>query len=433
MNFIGRIEYFGSLIYDIERKEYIPLDQDATNILLNINNFNDINDFYYKYFSSKFNYLNFKSFISLAKSINLIDENNKSNVKFIENEDLEFFLANKFISSPLKINIALTYECLLKCRHCFSNSGKKTPQELQRELQTTKIISFLDELKENGIFYISFGGGEPLLKKDFIQIIKKANDNNMNISVSTSLIVNNLQEILEEIIKNNIKIQELKVSIEALNIKEYNNIRGKNSFEKLKENLTILQKYREEIKSKIRFSFVITKQNYTYLPSFLSFSEQHKVDSLTFIPIYNSGRARNYPELLLTPLELEKIHKIVDNMKERTKIDVEFLGIPMKTSGLYESYGCSCGKTTVYLSSTGDILPSGMFLQYQDRFSIGNITEKKLKEIWKENIEKEINKVPLDQKCSNCQYLEDCKGGCLFRTFDKYQQFGVKDPHCLIK
>ncbi|MCS7243593.1 MAG: radical SAM protein [Candidatus Calescibacterium sp.] len=431
MRFIGRIEYFGSLIYDTQRREYIPIDQDGTNIILNIKPNIDIDNLYYKYFSHRFSYLNFKSFIQLIQSIEIIDNNYSSNVEILSNENLEFYLNNRFISSPLKFHIALTYECLLKCKHCFSKSGKKTNEELNQELSTQKILDFLDELKNNGIFYVSFGGGEPFLKKEFIEILKKADQNKMNISISTSLIFPDIEKFLQE----NINIQEFKISIEAVNAKEYNNIRGKNIFETLKKNLLLINEYKKYNKCYVRFSFVLNKYNYTYLPNFLSFAEQFNANGITFYPIYNVGRAEEYPELLLSNQEIEKIVRIISNMKERTKIDVEFFGIPMKfgKNGLYESFGCGCAKTTAYLSALGDILPSGMFLKYKDKFSLGNIKEKTLKEIWKENAKKEINKIDQDIKCQNCTYITECRGGCIFRSFDKYQKLGYKDPICNIQ
>ncbi|MFN3995482.1 MAG: radical SAM/SPASM domain-containing protein [bacterium] len=430
MRFIGRIEYFGSLIYDTERREYIPLDQDGTNILLNLKPNTNPENIYYKYFSQKFSYPNFKSFLQLIQSIELIDDKYNLNVKFLENDELEFFINKRFISAPLKIHVALTYECPLKCKHCFSNSGKKTNEELAKEINAEKIINFLDELKNNGVFYVSFGGGEPFLKSNFLEILKKAQKNLMNISISTSLITENIKTLLQE----NIEVQELKVSIEAVNSKEYLYTRGKNLFEKLKENLRIIQDYKKKTKCYLRFSFVINKKNYTYLPMFLSFAEQYQADAIIFYPIYNVGRAQDNPELLLSNQEIEKIKKTLENMKERTRIELDFPSIPFRFGkyGLYENFGCSCGKLTVYLSAYGDILPSGMFLKYKDKFSLGNIKEKPFKEIWKNTIQHEINNISQDLKCQNCTYLEECKGGCIFRSFDKYQKIQYKDPTCTI-
>lgn len=431
MRFIARIEYFGSLIYDTERREYIPIDQDGTNIILNIKPNQDIETLYYKYFSHRFNYANFKSFLQLIQSIEIIDKNYNPQIQILENEYLELYLNKKFISSPLKIHIALTYNCNLKCKHCFSNSGKKNPEEIEKELKTEKILELIDELKQNGVFYISFGGGEPLLKPNFIEILKKADQNKMNISISTSLTTPNLENILKE----NINIQEFKISIEGVNAKEYTNIRGKNSFDILKDNLKLINEYQKNKKCFIRFSFVLNKQNYTYLPNFLSFAEQYKVNGITFYPIYNVGRAEQHPELLLSNQDLEKINRIVNNMKERTKIEIELLAIPFKfgQNGLYQNFGCGCSKTTVYLTPTGDLLPSGFFIKYKEKFSLGNILQKPLKKIWKENIEKEINQISIDPKCENCTYLEQCRGGCIFRSFDKYQKLGYKDPTCTIQ
>ncbi|MEN3015181.1 MAG: radical SAM protein [bacterium] len=435
MRFIGRIEHFGSLIYDTIRREYIPLDQDGTNIILNLKPNTDPQILYYKYFSSKFSYPNFKSFLQLIQSVEIIDQNYNSNVRFIDNPDLEYYIQKEFISAPLKINFALTYECHLKCKHCFSNSGKKTQEELNQELKTEKILEIIDELEKMGIYYISFGGGEPFLKKDFIQILKKADQKKMNISISTSLSFPDLEKFIEMFHQEDITISELKISIEAVTAKEYSNVRGKNVFETLKKNLLILNDYKKTKNIFTRFSFILNKQNYTYLPNFLSFSEQYNADGIIFYPIYNIGRAQNHPELMLSNQDLEKIGKIIQNMKQRTKLEIDFFSIPFKfgRNRLYSSFGCSCGKTTIYISPTGQVLPSGFFIKYQNQFSLGNIHNKTLRQIWKENTTNQLNNLPTDTKCNGCYYLDECKGGCLLRSFDKYQKIGYKDPTCTLQ
>ncbi len=431
--FIGRLEYFGSLLFDSERKEYIPFDQDATSILFNISNFKDIDEIYYRYFSAKFNYLNYKSFIQLAQYLDIIKEDYTLNVDFLINENIELLSEYKILSAPLKVYFALTYSCPLRCKHCFSNSGDIEGSLINQELSIDRIKSILKELKELGVYYISFGGGDPFDKNNFIQILKYANDLDLVIFISTPLV--NFDKYYQEIINNNIKIKEFKVSVDAVSSRDYMNIKGKSYFDKLKNNLKLLQNYKEINKElTIRLHFVLNKLNYNDLPAFLNFAEQYQADKLSFSPIFITGRATK--DLALSQEILKKIDNIINTMKERTKIEIEFFNVPLEVgkTGLYTGFGCGCGKTVCYISPYGDVLPSGMFINYKELFSYGNLKNSSFKDIWLNTHLKEINNITdYDNRCKECEYFDNCRGGCRFRSFNEFKSLIYKDPTCYIK
>lgn len=431
--FVGRLEYFGSLLFDLERKEYIPFDQDATSILFNISNFKDVDEIYYRYFSTKFNYLNYKSFIQLAQYLEIIKEDYTFNVNFLVNEDLELLNEYKILSAPLKVYFALTYSCPLRCKHCFSNSGDIEDSIKKNEASLEKIKEVLKELKNLGVYYISFGGGDPFDKPNFIDILKYSNELDLVVFISTPLI--NFDKYYQEIIDNNIKIREFKVSIDAVGSRDYLNIKGKSYFDKLKNNLKLLKKYKEFYNELvIRFHFVLNRLNYYDLPAFLNFAEQNEADKISFSPVFITGRATK--DLALSNEILKKIDNIINNMKERTRIEIEFFNIPLEVgkTGLYTGFGCGCGKTVCYISPYGDVLPSGMFINYKENFSYGNIKNNSFKEIWIKTHLKEINNInEYDNRCKECEYFDNCRGGCRFRSFNEFKSLVYKDPTCYIK
>jgi len=431
--FIGRLEYFGSLLFDLERKEYIPFDKDATSILFNISDFKDIDEIYYRYFSNKFNYLSYKSFIQLAQYLGIINDDYSLNVEFLVNEELELLNEYKILSAPLKVYFALTYSCPLRCKHCFSNSGDIEDSLKKDELSLEKIKKILKELKELGVYYISFGGGEPFDKDNFIQILKYCNDLNLVVFISTSLTT--FDKYYQEIIDNNIKIKEFKISIDAVSSRDYLNIKGRSYFDKLKNNLKLLKMYKElNNEVSIRFHFVLNKLNYNDLPAFLNFAEQYEADKLSFSPIFITGRATK--DLALSTEILKKIDTVINNMKERTRIEIEFFNVPLEVgkTGLYTGFGCGCGKTVCYISPYGDVLPSGMFINYKEKFSYGNIKNSSFKQIWLNTHLKEINNISeYDTRCKECEYFDNCRGGCRFRSFNEFNSLIYKDPTCYIK
>jgi radical SAM protein with 4Fe4S-binding SPASM domain len=71
---------------------------------------------------------------------------------------------------PHEIQFELTYRCNLRCGHCYCQClGSQTI-----ELSTPQIKKILDDLRREGGFWLSFTGGEPLLRKDFLEIYAHA-------------------------------------------------------------------------------------------------------------------------------------------------------------------------------------------------------------------------------------------------------------------
>src|SRR3954454_19186908 len=71
------------------------------------------------------------------------------------------------LDAPICLTWELTYACNLQCVHCFSSSGRRDP----RELSTAEAKRVLDELRDLQVFYINIGGGEPMVRRDFFEIV----------------------------------------------------------------------------------------------------------------------------------------------------------------------------------------------------------------------------------------------------------------------
>ena len=71
------------------------------------------------------------------------------------------------LEAPICLTWELTYACNLACRHCLSSSGRRNPAELSTE----ECFGVVDELQRLGVFYVNLGGGEPMLRRDFFDIV----------------------------------------------------------------------------------------------------------------------------------------------------------------------------------------------------------------------------------------------------------------------
>lgn len=68
--------------------------------------------------------------------------------------------------SPRQVSIALTNVCDLHCAYCYAPKHKAS-------LYTDQVLSWLKELDTEGCLGVGFGGGEPTLHPDFVDICKR--------------------------------------------------------------------------------------------------------------------------------------------------------------------------------------------------------------------------------------------------------------------
>ena len=81
---------------------------------------------------------------------------------------------------PLKSMIVLTERCHLKCQQCYL---VENPRE---ELSTEKIKDVIDQLAKSGALWLTFTGGEPLLRSDIIELLTYAKTKGFVITIFTS-------------------------------------------------------------------------------------------------------------------------------------------------------------------------------------------------------------------------------------------------------
>jgi radical SAM protein with 4Fe4S-binding SPASM domain len=82
---------------------------------------------------------------------------------------------------PLSMLLELTYRCNLDCYYCFQ---KKFPK--QNELPKAKWFDILKQLADSGTLYLTFSGGEPFMRTDFIDIVEKARSLDFGVSIITN-------------------------------------------------------------------------------------------------------------------------------------------------------------------------------------------------------------------------------------------------------
>lgn len=78
---------------------------------------------------------------------------------------------------PTQAMIELADRCNEACVHCYQVHGRG------REMDTEEVFRLLDELAEMGVLFVTFSGGEPTLRDDFLELVAYARDKRFVVKV----------------------------------------------------------------------------------------------------------------------------------------------------------------------------------------------------------------------------------------------------------
>jgi len=165
---------------------------------------------------------------------------------------------------PLRIDLNVTKECNLSCRHCYASleSVKHT-----KDPSFGQIKDVIDDVYAHGCRWFRLVGGEPLLRDDIGEIAKYARKKGMFVEISTNglLVKKRIKELKE--------IDAVCVSLDGS--KETNDfLRGKGTYEKIVEGLEI------GVKSglKMRLHCVLTSHTISSLKHMVDISKKYDVN-----------------------------------------------------------------------------------------------------------------------------------------------------------
>jgi radical SAM protein with 4Fe4S-binding SPASM domain len=89
------------------------------------------------------------------------------------------------LNRPNACQFELTFGCHLHCKHCYTDCYNNK-RGRQKELDTKKVKLLLDKLSASGVLWLFLTGGDPLFRKDFLEIYSYAKDKGFLITVFTN-------------------------------------------------------------------------------------------------------------------------------------------------------------------------------------------------------------------------------------------------------
>ncbi|KPA09273.1 radical SAM additional 4Fe4S-binding domain-containing protein [Candidatus Magnetomorum sp. HK-1] len=251
---------------------------------------------------------------------------------------------------PLNVYLDINTNCNLQCKFCIRGYAKDwkelTPSYFKNKrigLDTFKMI--IDECSYHGLQGLWFGGGETLIEKNILEMIRYAR----NKKISDTCIVTNGLLLTQNIIDTlfDIPITRISISVDAFKEETYKKLRGGN-YSKLMSSLQYL---------------IDKKKSHKYLP----------IIRLTFIDLPENKDEKeafiNYWKNKVDVIDIQKMQQF-----NKSKI----ISINKR------SIKCTFPWRSVMVMADGNVMPCCSLLVTEEN-TMGNINKNSLKEIWDSN------------------------------------------------
>ena len=194
------------------------------------------------------------------------------------------------------LRISITEHCNLRCTYCMPAEGiVLTPRA--HLMTADEIVTIAKTFVKLGVTKIRLTGGEPLVRKDAKIIIEQLGKLGVELTLTTNgILVHEFIDTFKEV-----GITTLNVSIDSLKKDKFNQITRRNYFEKLVENLDLL----EANNFKVKLNVVVIKGfNENEIIDFIEMTKDRNIQIrfIEFMPFdgnqWNKEKLVSYAEIL---------------------------------------------------------------------------------------------------------------------------------------
>ncbi len=297
---------------------------------------------------------------------------------------------------PQRATLFLTTHCNLKCDYCYVRSDSELPLDFWKEC--------LGQLCQLKCYHVILTGGEPLIRRDFCEILESVVLNRMRFSVvSNGTLIRN--ELLQKIDPFKKRCDYFQVSVDGPE-RIHDSVRGIGSFRSMRKGIDALQEAGYPVQAKITIG--------THNASFLPEAAETVFDDLQ-IPFCSLNYVQDFPgHHTDRRLQLARFGNVMKDLEMLLKrYPGRFLaeGPWMVWQEWRKNEPCSCRKSEVCPAGRESICitANGMVLRCitLDEAPLGNLQEQSLQDILQRS--NGCGVIP-EEQCLSCTL--SCRGRC---------------------
>ena len=341
----------------------------------------------------------------------------------------------------------MTRRCNLKCVHCYA---KALEEDGSDAISTEQGKAIIDDLSAYGAPVMLFSGGEPLVRKDLVELAHYATGKGMRAVISTNgtLITKEKARDLKSV-----GLSYVGISLDGGEEVHDRFRKVPGSFKKALQGIENCQA--EGLKVGLRFT--INKRNVDEVPKLFDLVRDLEVPRICFYHLVYSGRGS---ELMKEDLDHAETRAVVDLIMDRTRelfeqgkpkevltvdnhADGPYVWMrllredPKRAGEVFEllqyNDGNNSGRGIGCISWDGQVHAD----QFWRNHTFGNVLERPFSAIWDdagiELLSKLKNKkAHVGGRCAKCRFLNICGGNFRARAEAWHGDVWAEDPACYL-
>lgn len=341
----------------------------------------------------------------------------------------------------------MTRRCNLKCVHCYAHALEEDGVD---DISTEQAKALIDDLAAYGAPVMLFSGGEPLVRKDLVELAHHAVGKGMRAVISTNGTLISKEKARE--------LKEVGLSYVGISLDGGEEVHDRfrkvpGSFKKALQGIENCQA--EGLKVGLRFT--INKRNQGEVPKLFELVHDLEVPRICFYHLVYSGRGS---ELIKEDLDHAETRAMLDLIMDRTRelfeqgkpkevltvdnhADGPYLWMRMKREDpkraeevfelLQYNEGNSSGRGIGCISWDGRVHAD----QFWRNHTLGNVLERPFSQIWDDPAIELLHKLKdkkthVGGRCAKCRFLNICGGNFRARAEAWHGDIWAEDPACYL-
>ncbi len=293
---------------------------------------------------------------------------------------------------PWGVQFDLTMRCNELCVHCYR------VEEGRPELATEEIYDLLEQLAAAGTLYLTFSGGEVLLRRDFFAIVERARRLRFDVRVKTNALL-----VTEEIARRmvDLGVSQVDISLYSLDPERHDGVTlVSGSLRRTLEGATLLR----NAGMRVRLNCPLMQQTVEGYQELLEWGEANGF-KVSFDPTI-TAKSNGDPAPLRLRISRDQLRETLRHPFFHSAIFPSDVPPAAVAPDPAEEIPCGASHSSGYISPYGDVYPCVSM-----PISCGNIRQRPFLEIWQHSEEmqrvRKILKSDLTH-CRTCALADHC-------------------------
>lgn len=334
----------------------------------------------------------------------------------------------------------VSFRCNLACVHCSVCSSPHV--DTSSDLTTAQAMQVIDQLVDLNVGQVMLTGGEALLRRDTIDILRALGERGIAVSLESNglLFSEPFAEVARDMQKR--RLLTIGVSLDGGTAETHERLRGPNTFRRTVRGLHFLK----DRGIKFNVQCILNRANYRTIPDLYVIAREltPQLQGLGFGFLNAVGRGADLiadlgvrPPDMFHILELVKREKATFNGLTIVKsppaaIPPQYLDLVFKDPHVMNHVTCAFPLLGVL--PNGDVTICGLSRD-DEELHFGNVLTHSLREIWEKTRMSMLRSRYLDADaltgiCGDCIFKHACKGGCRAWAYEEGRSFDAPLPLC---